>query len=324
MNITLRQMSYMCTVAELGSVQAAANFHRISTSSILSAIQRSEDEFGAMIFFRMASKGTLVTPQGKRFIMAARGLLQAQQEFVDKVGALSRSIPDRVRIGCFRPFSSLFMSALLRKFIDATGPLELDLKEGDAEELRRWLSDGTVDLVMAYDIGPDLPGSSTTLCRVPRHVAIHADDPLSRQDEISLKDLAKRDLVLLDLPHTEEYLMAAFDILAKRPRVCFRSRSYEAVRSAVALKFGPSLLNFRPSPLVVPDPPEIVRIPLAEKLPVPSVVVVDVYGRIKPNFVRKYIQVCHDFFSDWGPQNFAVTHPDATAGLLAKRAATSP
>ncbi|MBN9073428.1 MAG: LysR family transcriptional regulator [Rhizobiales bacterium] len=316
MNVSLRHLSYLCAVAELGSVQAAAKHHRISTSSILAAIAHAESEFGAMIFFRMASKGTRVTPHGERFITAARSLLHAQDEFVQRVGPLSYATPARVRIGCFRPFSSLFMSALVRKFVDATGPIEIELKEGDVTELYDWLSNGTVDVVMAYDIGPHYPGSATPLCKVPRHVAIHADDPLAGKKEISLKEIAQRDLVLLDLPHTEEFLMAAFDILAERPKVCFRSRSYEAVRSAVVLKFGPTLLNFRPSPLVAADPPEIVRRPLLEKIPAPQVVVVDVYGHIKPAFVRKFIKVAHDFFSDWGQESFAVTTSEGSKGLL--------
>lgn len=61
-----------------------------------------------------------------------------------------------------------------------------------------------------------------------------------------MKELSQRPLVLLDLPKTWTYLLALFDFAARRPKLGFRTRSYETVRTAVTNGLGVSVLNIKP------------------------------------------------------------------------------
>ncbi|KQT63962.1 MULTISPECIES: LysR family transcriptional regulator [unclassified Aureimonas] len=316
MNLTIRHLRYIQCVEQSGSVQAASRLLSISQSSILAAIDLAEGEIGARIFDRRPARGATVTPAGERFLLAARPMLLAATEFDRAVGDLGQRVPKVLRIGCFEPFGALFMPDMLRTYVESVGDVEIALLEGDQVQIQAWLGAGLIDLAIVYDIGTIEANGVTPICRVPAHAMLHADDPLAGREAVWLADLAERPLVLLDLPQTATYLMTLFDILAKRPEVRFRTRSYETVRSAVACGFGVSILNMRPVGRATADGKSIVRRPLLDDLPAPTLQVIDMYGAAKPLFVRVCIDVIRQFFRNVGPAGFSVTTPELAPTLL--------
>lgn len=307
----------MCEVARQGSIQAASAVLYISQSSILAAITIAEDALGAKIFDRRPARGVQITPAGERFVTAARTLLAAQYEFEREVGGLANGTPQVIRIACFEPFGSLFIAEVLRKVVDTLGSVEIVLFEGDQSQLYEWLHNGTVDLIVTYDIGQGFDAEGVTrICKVPAHAVLSVLDPLAQQDSVTIEDLSTRQMVLLDLPQTSTYLMTVFDVLATRPHVSLRTRSYETVRSAVSAGFGFSILNMRPGKHSTADSSGIVRKPLADVFLAPTLIVVDIYGNNKPAFVRSIINTINVFFHELGQDAFAVTTPDRDNTLL--------
>ena len=308
MNLSTRHVRYVCEVAKQGSIQAASSSLHISQSSILAAIGIAEEELGAKIFDRRPARGVQITPAGERFVTAARALLAAHREFDREVGDLAIGTPQVIRVACFEPFGSLFIAEVLRKIVDALGPVEIVLYEGDQTKLFEWLLNGTVDLVVTYDIGQGFEGEGITrICKVPAHALLSVNDPLAKNKAVSIADLSSREMVLLDLPQTSTYLTAVFEVMATRPHVSLRTHSYETVRSAVSAGFGFSILNMRPGRHSTADSPGLVRKPLADVFSAPTLVVADIYGTNKPAFVRAMISIIGTFFHDLGPGGFAIT-----------------
>lgn len=315
MNLTLRQIRYLSAVADTGSIAAAARVCRIAQSSILAALSQAETEMGARLFDRRPSRGVVATPAGERFLAAARRLLAAETEFARSMGRFSHGMPPVLRIGCFEPFGALFMPELLQRFA-AAEEIEIQLHEGEQPQLLAWLESSRVDAIVTYDIGPGLPSDAVALARIPAHALLPAEDPLARQPAVSLVELVRRPLVLLDLPQTSGYLITLFDIAGARPRISFRTRSYDTVRAAVACGFGISILNMRPIGRGSPDSDAIVRRPLIEDLAAPRLMIADRYGSAKPAFLRRFTELAGRFFREIGPENFAVALPHKAQDLL--------
>ena len=317
MKLSLRQIRYVCEVARLGSIKATCSSLHISQSSILAAISLAEDELNATIFDRRPARGVQMTPAGERFILAARVLMEANREFGRMVNGLSTGAPQTLRVGCFHPFGSLFLAELLKQYSDAEGLLGIQLLEGDQNQLHDWLNNGSVDVAITYNIGTNFGGDAhTAICKVPPHAILSANNPLAQQAQISIADLAKYPLVLLDLPQTSTYLMTLFEVLADRPTISLSTRSYETVRSAVAAGFGVSILNMLPMGNAMADTPQLVRRPLSDSFPAPHLVVADIYGASKPQFVKTLIQMVRQYFLTLGPTGFALTTPERSKGLF--------
>lgn len=300
MRLSMRQVRYVSEVARLGSILATAQSLHISQSSIIAALNLAEEELDTPLFERRPSRGVVTTAAGDRFVSAARALLVSEAEFEQAIAALSGKNTSEIKIGCFEPFGSLFMPDLIRAYINRAGPVDVALFEGDQTQLYRWLVSKTVDFVVAYDIGPSFNANITPICRVPAHVMIPSNDQLATRETLSLRDVADRSLVLLDLPHTVTYLLALFDTLAVRPKIGFRTRSYPTMSRAVAAGFGVSVLNMRPLLSTVSDIDGVARRPLVDDLPQPTLVVADAYGAQKPEYARCFIDVVHEFFAAHG------------------------
>ncbi len=310
MNLSLRQVRYVCTVAECGSIQAASRAMHISPSSIMAAIESAEASLGGRIFDRRRATGTQLTPLGERFVAASRDLLTAETDFQRRIGVLQADT-QAIRIGCFEPFGPLFMMEGLLRFTRENGPTSVSLFEGDQTQLADWLNRGIVDLVVTYDIGPPFNAHVTPICRVPAHVLLSVRHRLAGAASLSIADLEAEPLVLLDLPLTVGYLLSLFDPLGVKPIVGFRSRSYETVRSAVAAGFGYAILNMRPlGDGVGSDGPGLVRIPLSDPLPAPMLQIVDLYGADKPRAIRRLGDAILSLFRDGDPERFAVVTPE--------------
>ncbi|MDD6451456.1 MAG: LysR family transcriptional regulator, partial [Lachnospiraceae bacterium] len=79
--MTLTQLRYVITVADTGSMNAAAKTLFVSQPSLSSAIRELEEELELTIFFR-TNRGIVLTPQGQEFIGYARQVVE-QYELIE-------------------------------------------------------------------------------------------------------------------------------------------------------------------------------------------------------------------------------------------------
>jgi LysR substrate binding domain len=107
------------------------------------------------------------------------------------------------------------------------GDAKFILYEGDQVELRNWLNAGMLDVAATYDIGEEFGSSVTPICKIPARALVRYDDVLADKEAVSMEELSQRPLMLLDLPEAGTYLMALFELVACRPKLGLRTRSYE-------------------------------------------------------------------------------------------------
>lgn len=316
MRLSYRQIEYLREVAKHKSITAACNELNITQSPVLAAIQVAEEETGTRLFNRRRGHGVDLTPAGQTFLIAVRRFLASGEEFSKSITQFSETPPQTIRIGCFIPFGALLIPPIIKRFLKAHAHCQISLIEGTQSELRDWLAAGAVDLVITYDIGEEYGSGVTPIVKCPTHGIVNEDDPLARQTSVSLKDLATRPLILLDLPETRTYLLALFDLAGLRPKIGLRTRSYETVRSAVSNGLGVSVLNIRPADDASPDSGNLVRLPISDNLRQPTLLVADPYGEQKPAYVGLFIKTLYDYFVEMGSEKFTVSLPELSDDLI--------
>lgn len=320
MRLTFRQIQYIHEVARLGSISAGCASLRISASPVLAAIKVAEEELGTTIFVRRAAHGVDLTPAGQKFLVSVRRFLAAGLDFERSISDVGKRA-QTISIGCFLPFGGMLIPPVLSRYVEKYGECEIVLREGDQPELRHWLATGEVDLAVSYDVGEKLGVAMTPICKMPAHAIVRDDDPLAGFDAVSIRDLAQRPLILLDLPETRTWLLTLFDVAGERPHVNLRTRSYEAIRVAVANGMGVSILNMRPPAEASPDNPKLKRIAISDPIRPATLVVADPYGAQKPGYVNDFIQTLYQYIVDVGPENLAVVQKQSTLELICPRPA---
>ena len=83
--MTLQQLHYVITIAEIGSFNKASEVLYIAQPSLTGAVQELEKELGIVIFNR-TRKGVTLTNDGLEFINHARQLYQQYEIILDKYG----------------------------------------------------------------------------------------------------------------------------------------------------------------------------------------------------------------------------------------------
>lgn len=83
--MTLQQLKYAVTVAECGTISAAAEKLFISQPSLTTAIRELESEMGVTIFSR-TNRGVIVSREGEEFLGYARQILSQAQLLQERFG----------------------------------------------------------------------------------------------------------------------------------------------------------------------------------------------------------------------------------------------
>ena len=267
MQYTLRQLAYLVAVAEHGSVTAAANALYTSQPGVSNAIAQLEETFGLQFFVRHHARGVSLTPAGQSFIAAARNLLHHADDLQQQAQEISQSLRGAITLGCFTTMAPILLPGLLSALRTAYPELEVNLLEGDTQQLQVALLGGQIELALLYDLGlPD------TLHKLPLsgarpYVLVAADHPLAARGSVSLAELADEPLVLLDRPHSREYFLGLFRQLGLEPRVRHRTINFELVRGLVAAHFGYALLNLQPKVDVSYDGGKLAYLEIADDVP---------------------------------------------------------
>lgn len=241
MRISLRLLRYFAAAAQTGSTTAAARQLNVSQPSISVAIRELEALLEETLFARDAGSKMTLTRFGVRKLAEARQLLAAANAFeLDDSGDAASG---EVHIGVFSTLAPVYLPVLLRIAQTRFPNLTVRFVEGNLVELEEWLNSSHIELALTYDVGLPAELELEPLASLRPYGLVPADSKLAKaRGGISLSELAKEPLILIDLPHSREFLMAPFWQFGLTPEVRYRATSIELVRSMVANGLGVSLL----------------------------------------------------------------------------------
>lgn len=261
---TLRQLRYFVCTVEAGSIAEASRQLFIAQPSISSAIKGLEESFNMQLFIRHHAQGVSLTPAGSRFYQQARGLLHTAREFEQNQLAESAGSAGQVNIGCYESMAPLYVPRLLAGFHQRYPNMQVQMRDGEQQELLEGLNTGTWDLVLLWDHQLDDSVATEHLMPPKRPYALfHESHPLAGAPEVSLSELCGEPMILLDVKPSNAYFLSLFTRHGLTPNVVFRSPSLEMVRGMVGQGAGFSLLVTRPWSSYTYDGQRLVMVELA-------------------------------------------------------------
>ncbi|HXZ09173.1 MAG TPA: LysR family transcriptional regulator [Paraburkholderia sp.] len=241
MHISLRLLRYFTAAADTGSTTAAAKQLNVSQPSISVAIRELEALFEEALFARESGAKMTLTNFGVRKLSEARQLLTAAAAFeADDSGDAASG---EVQIGIFTTLAPVYLPVLLRIARTRFPNLKVRFVEGDLAQLEDWLHSSHIELALTYDVGLPPEIDRECLAQLRPYGLVPASSRLAKtRGGVSLHDLAKEPLILIDLPHSREFLMAPFWQCGLSPEVRYKATSLELVRGMVANGLGVALV----------------------------------------------------------------------------------
>ncbi|MGP3962082.1 LysR family transcriptional regulator [Nonomuraea sp. 3N208] len=193
----LRHLEYFVTVAEeLNFTRAARRLH-VAQSGLSAAIRSLEREVGLLLFER-TSKHVALTDAGVALLPEARTTLDAAQAARDAVDQVRGGLRGSLTIGTLTSLDILDLPALIGRFhADHPGvTVSLRAAARGSADLAQSLVEGTLDAAFLSLPGPPPAGLDLrALASVPMLAVLPADHSRSRQDDVTLADLADEPFV---------------------------------------------------------------------------------------------------------------------------------
>lgn len=243
MSFTIRQLQYFVAVAEKGSVIGAARSLGISQSAVTEALKNLEADLGVTLFERHA-RGLNITHSGHQFLRHATKILSevsgARRAFQRAPGKTE----GRLNVGVTALMAGYVMSDMLARYRRMNPAVEITAIEDSGEYLEHLLIGGELDV--AVMVVTNLRDRMALQCEILDVSAFRLWLPLEHilagRESIGLDDVAREPLIMLNIDEMEEEAVKLLSAFGRKPRVAFRTRSVEAVRSLVATGAGVALL----------------------------------------------------------------------------------
>lgn len=143
--MTLRDMSYIMTIAEERSITKAAAKLFVAQPALSQCVQKVEKELGAPVFVR-GSGGVTLTAEGQCFIEFARNTLQEQKDFEKKMTDLKNAERGEIHLGFTGTQATYVLPYFLPQFKEKYPSIDIILVEATSDEIENKLSKGEIDV----------------------------------------------------------------------------------------------------------------------------------------------------------------------------------
>lgn len=242
MTPSVRQLKYICAVAEHRHFSKAADACFVTQSTLSAAVRELESRLGVMIFER-DRKSVRVTPLGERLVRQARVVLGEVEDFVGLAGACGEVLAGELRLGVIPTVGPFLLPRLLSALRESYPKLRLYLREDVSERLVRQLRQGQLDLLILAFPYP-LPGMETAplfrdeflLCLPPGHA-------LERAERVRQRQLRGERLLLLEEGHClREHALEACKLDGGDANLAYQGTSLHTLVQMVAGGLGVTLL----------------------------------------------------------------------------------
>jgi DNA-binding transcriptional LysR family regulator len=289
---TLRQLEYLVEVGRCGAITLAAEHRAVSPPSISNAIAQLEAEFGLQMFVRKHAQGMTMTQSGTDLMRQAIRVLEASRALSNLADQHKGTVQGNLNVGCLLSFAQLVLPRLRRAYTEAYPDVVFRQFQTHQVGLINALRDATIDIALTYDLAIPADLEFLHLAALPPFAILPQDHPLAAETSLSIEDLSRFPMILLDLPLSSAYFLSLFEAAGVKPRIVERAQDMAVVQSLVGNGFGYSIINLRPMTDAAPDGKKLCFVPLREPVKPMRMGLLCAQGGMLPLTVAAFVDHC--------------------------------
>lgn len=252
------------SVIASGSVQAAADNLRMTSSAVSQHLQALQRDTGLVLFERVG-RGIVPTAAARTLDEATDDLMSQLSRVDAVVGDLREGRTGRLTLGYFASAGATWMPELVHELTTELPDLTLDLVLTETGS-KGLLPD--LDLTIEGPETPVRPGyRRVELMEDPFVAAVNTSHPLAGRESVSLLDLRGERLVSNDLLSSPGHriVLAACAMAGFTPRFAVQAQDFTSALAFVAAGVGVSIV---PGLAAAHLPAHVVTVPIADPTPV--------------------------------------------------------
>jgi|TARA_B110000263_G_C15193632_1_gene457250 LysR family hydrogen peroxide-inducible transcriptional activator len=242
MKPTIKQLRYLCAVAEYRHFSKAAAACHVTQSTLSAAIQELESQLGATIFERN-KKTVLITPLGERLLNQARVILGDVESFVSLARSHQEKLAGEIRLGVIPTIGPFLLPLILSKLRKKYDKLKLYLKEDLSAQLVRQLQQGSLDLIILALPYPLKNMETVTVFKDEFLLCLPPGHKFEKLKQVTQKNLHGEQLLLLEEGHClRDHALEACKLDSMDTDLVYEGTSLHTLVQMVANGLGITLL----------------------------------------------------------------------------------
>jgi LysR family hydrogen peroxide-inducible transcriptional activator len=239
---TLKQLKYLCAVAEQLHFGRAARACYVSQSSLSAAIAELEAHLGVVLLERN-SKRVLLTEVGAAVVARSHQILNAVDDLAALCEQSAPPLSGRMRLGVIPTIAPFLLPRLLNRLRMEHPQFQLFIREDLSHHLVDALHQGDLDLLLLAIPFPAEGVQSMHLFYDEFVLAYPAGHPLGKARSLHTRNLAGQDLLLLEEGHClRGHALAACHLSSASLSVPYQATSLNTLVQMVANGIGITLL----------------------------------------------------------------------------------
>jgi DNA-binding transcriptional LysR family regulator len=196
--LTLQQLLYFRTAAELGSFNAAARALHCTQPAVSDQVRRLESELGVSLFAR-AGRGLTLTTAGRVFLSHAERVTEAADDALASVGRRNAARERVVTMGTFRNAPYYEIAELATLYCGLNPDARLRMRGQNSYDVARSVQDGELEAGLVVLPVDDSLLEVRSLFR--DEVMFVSADPELTREPAGVRALAQSPLILYDISH---------------------------------------------------------------------------------------------------------------------------
>jgi len=239
---TIKQLKYLCAIAEKQHFGKAAKSCFVTQSTLSVGIQELEQSLGLPLVER-GRKSALLTAAGENVVKRASEILAQVRALKEEAASATEPLSSRIRLGAIPTIAPYLLPdtlALIRKHHPR---LQLLIREDLSANLVSLLNQGQLDLILLALPYPVEAAYTHELFSDPFVLAHPVGHALEKRSVIKPRDLRGHDILLLEQGHClRSHILDSCNLTNSQISLTFEATSLHTIVPMVANGVGITLL----------------------------------------------------------------------------------
>ena len=222
-------------VCETGSFSKAADALNYTQSGISQMIAKLENDLGVQLFARI-NHGVVLTDNGARLLPYIREISNQKSKLRQVAFHINHKIEGKLRLGSFSSVTSQWLPEIIHFFHENHPKVEVEILDGNYDEIRDWIIHGQVDCGFLSSIVADNL-KFFPLCTDPLCAVLPEGHPLAEKNSISLPELFRYPLII-ETPGCDNDIQHLIQKCPVKPSISYSFRDDTLIMAFVRNKLG--------------------------------------------------------------------------------------
>jgi LysR family hydrogen peroxide-inducible transcriptional activator len=239
---TLKQLKYLCSVAEHGHFGNAAKACHVSQSTLSAGILELEEALGASLVERN-NRQVILTSLGSDIVKRAQSILLEVEDLMALCDASSAPFSGKMRLGVIPTVAPYILPGLLKRLRQEHPEFQLYIREDLSGHLVDSLQHGELDVLLLALPYPAEKVETMHLFDDGFVFACPMDHALAAADTVRTRQLKDQELLLLEDGHClRDHALEACRLKDSEISVPYQATSLNTIVQMVANGIGVTLL----------------------------------------------------------------------------------